>query len=317
VPNTLSFTSEGVWDHYSELPYCDGQVEERCPYHARLRQGLNDLGLTGPLEEALSLLEEGLQQHRQLAELGLSLHWEVDSAGLLVSPRSFLELDWRRAPALLDAELGALTAHRPSIREEWEQLPCLPFSLQLRAEKIGAQALPEGPILLLGDDDFNSLALRRAGFKQEMVVVDIDPRVLAALEGMNLGVDLRQADLREGLPDALRGKFACVITDPPYAFEGISVFLEAARQSLMPAGLLFLSTQPRLLSQPERFPELLEGFALEQSWAGLNRYPFPPPFAQEIGERLSIYGFPPDLSRAILCPPFMYADFYAWRRSKV
>jgi predicted methyltransferase len=71
-------------------------------------------------------------------------------------------------------------------------------------------------------------------------VVDVDPAVVehVALElaGAQFPVRSVQHDVREPLPQSLRGSFDTVVTDPPYTVAGATLFLSRAAEALAGAG---------------------------------------------------------------------------------
>ena len=75
---------------------------------------------------------------------------------------------------------------------------------------------------------------------RELAVVDIDHALLEYLDAVE---GLHFADLRLGLPDALKDRFDLVLTDPPYSPEGIGLF--AAR-----AGAAGEAASPREANDP-------------------------------------------------------------------
>jgi predicted methyltransferase len=116
-----------------------------------------------------------------------------------------------------------------------------------------ADALAGRRILLLGDDDLTSLAIRdvvsafgsRASIAQ-LTVLDLDPAVIAFVEqelaGARFPVSCRQYDAREPLPAEVRRAFDTVVTDPPYTLAAATLFLSRAADALAgPGGNVFLS----------------------------------------------------------------------------
>jgi predicted methyltransferase len=124
-----------------------------------------------------------------------------------------------------------------------------------------AGALEGKTVLLLGDDDLTSLAVKvvseRLGGAPAvggLVVVDVDPAVVSylarRLRGASFRVECVQHDLRDPLPDRLRGVVDTVFVDPPYTKEGAALFLSRAAEALagVPGRDVFLafgSSRPR------------------------------------------------------------------------
>jgi predicted methyltransferase len=116
-----------------------------------------------------------------------------------------------------------------------------------------ADALVGRRILLLGDDDLTSVALRlfieHYGSDttiEQLTVLDIDPALVGflrdALRGAPFPVECVEYDLREPLPPAVRRSFDTVVTDPPYTTPAARLFLSRAADALAAPGTsLFLS----------------------------------------------------------------------------
>ena len=107
-----------------------------------------------------------------------------------------------------------------------------------------AGVLPGGSLLLIGDDDLVSLVLLVVGdilgspLVTRLGVVDISAQILNYIRDFasrsGVTVDAVRHDLREPLPDQLRGQFDAAMTDPPYTVEGARLFLGRAVEGLRP-----------------------------------------------------------------------------------
>jgi N4-bis(aminopropyl)spermidine synthase len=108
-------------------------------------------------------------------------------------------------------------------------------------------ALAGRRVLVLGDDDLTSVAIRlvaehyRFGESiKEVTVVDVDPAVVefcrARLGDAPFPARFLDHDLREPLPPRLVHSFDTVFTDPPYTPEGAELFLSRAAAALSPGG---------------------------------------------------------------------------------
>ncbi|MFX1385206.1 MAG: adenosylmethionine decarboxylase [Promethearchaeota archaeon] len=92
-------------------------------------------------------------------------------------------------------------------------------------------------IIFLGDDDNISLGIGLTKLADEITVVDIDNRVLEFISQSAINLKLENLkvlkhDLRELCPETLMNKYDIVITDPPYTYEGLRLFLKRASQVL-------------------------------------------------------------------------------------
>jgi predicted methyltransferase len=133
------------------------------------------------------------------------------------------------------AELAALADAMPAAKVELDQTHCTVETKLRRVLLLDeAGALSGKRVLVLGDDDLTSLALRayaaRTGRHADVTVLDVDPDLLAFLRGH--GVDAVEHDAREPLPAALAGAYDIVCTDPPYTVAGAELFLSRAAAAL-------------------------------------------------------------------------------------
>lgn len=153
-------------------------------------------------------------------------------------------------PALeaLRSELERLAADAPSADVTLDQAHCTVETKLLRvAYLLETGRLAAGPILFLGDDDLIAPALARAAGgapSASLVAVDVDERLVAFLG--REGVEAHAYDAREPLPGDLCGRFATVVTDPPYTVAGAELFLSRAAAALRGGeGEVLLSFGPK------------------------------------------------------------------------
>jgi predicted methyltransferase len=140
-------------------------------------------------------------------------------------------------------ELRALAELAPAARAELDQCHC---TVETKVRRVLAMyeagALGGRRVVLLGDDDLTSLALKlvverlgRPAALLGLVVVDVDPAVVeflrSVLAGSRFPVDARVHDLREPLPADLGGIADTVFTDPPYTSAGAELFLSRAAEA--------------------------------------------------------------------------------------
>ncbi|WP_416974324.1 GNAT family N-acetyltransferase [Streptomyces sp. 4F14] len=151
-------------------------------------------------------------------------------------------------PDVLDEavrRLRALMAEGPAADLAIDQSHCTPETKVRRVlALLTAGVLPGGSLLLVGDDDLVSLAVAVVGdvlgspIVERVTVVDISPEILGYIQQVagTLGtrVETVEHDLREPLPEQLRGGFDAAMTDPPYTPEGARLFLSRAVEGLRP-----------------------------------------------------------------------------------
>jgi predicted methyltransferase len=149
-----------------------------------------------------------------------------------------------------------------------------------------ADALVGRRILLLGDDDLTSVAVRhlveRFGSEAtvaEVAVVDLDPAIVAfvreQLRGAPFPVRCLEWDLREPLPTGFRRAFDTVVTDPPYTVAAARLFLSRAAEALGENGgdvlFSFGSRRPEAAFHVQQ--TILEaGFAIRRLVRDFNDY---------------------------------------------
>lgn len=149
-----------------------------------------------------------------------------------------------------------------------------------------ADALVGRRILLLGDDDLTSVAIRsfvdRFGSGAtiaKLTVVDLDPAVIGFvrqhLSGAPFPVEYVKQDLRGPLPPGLGRAFDTVVTDPPYTLAAARVFLSRAAEALDgPGGNVFFSfgsRRPEAAFHVQR--TMLElGFVIRRLVRDFNEY---------------------------------------------
>ncbi|MBE7561136.1 bis-aminopropyl spermidine synthase family protein [bacterium] len=186
-------------------------------------------------------------------------------------------------------DLAPAFQRRPSVDPALDQSHGTLETALRRAAYLLSQGLLLGKrLLVLGDDDFTSLAAAALAGKvaptqtslTSIQVLEIDERYLSLLredaERRGLSLETQLYDAREPLPDALHRRADVFITDPPYTLEGLSLFLSRGLH-----GLDRSQTRDVLLSYPQRPPiqnwelqyAMLElGLSILRVFPGFNRY---------------------------------------------
>jgi hypothetical protein len=84
-------------------------------------------------------------------------------------------------------------------------------------------------IIFLGDDDLTSIATGLLRASREIMVIDVDDRLLNLIRDISrqegLNIECVHHDLRDPLPSELMNRYDVVFTDPPYTVEGLKLFL--------------------------------------------------------------------------------------------
>lgn len=176
----------------------------------------------------------------------------------------YKSIDVKGHQALLDGETDQVLAlykswcqGRPEADVKIDQAHCSQETSVRRALlALKGKCLVGKNVVCVGDDDLVCLALAsiiktlfpgERQTKTRIHVLDVDPRLIAFIEGVanchDLPIQCHQGDLRQGLPEALEGLGDCFFTDPPYTLQGLDLFLSRGISTLKPLqGLpIFLS----------------------------------------------------------------------------
>lgn len=176
--------------------------------------------------------------------------------------------------------------------------------------------LRDRTLLCVGDHDLTSVALTLVCPGARAQVVDIDERVLAHIDALaaDLGLAVRThaADLRLGLPPAVRGGADVVFTDPPYTPDGVELFVRRGVEGMADPrrGRVLVAygaseTTPRLAAATQARLVRMD-LLLEAVWPDFNRYHG----AESIGAASDLYVLRP-LARALPAPSGEVARVYS------
>jgi len=133
--------------------------------------------------------------------------------------------------------LSSLIEAAPPRRQRFDHVAATPDTCLRRARFLASRYWLSGArVVFLGDHDLTSLALALLRTGARTSVVDVDDELLeyiaGAAERHGVEVDCLFADLRLGLPPALRESADLVFTDPPYTPEGVRLFAGRGCQAL-------------------------------------------------------------------------------------
>jgi predicted methyltransferase len=174
----------------------------------------------------------------------------------------------------------------PTVRVELDQCHCTVETKLRRVLALHeADALIGRRILLLGDDDLISLAIRsvvrRFGSRKtvaQLTMLDVDPKVVRfarrELAGAPFPAACIEHDLRDSLPARLAASFDTVLADPPYTVAGARLFLSRAADALRPGGTVLFSFGSRRAEttfQVQRDVTRM-GFAVQSLAVDFNQY---------------------------------------------
>ncbi|MBX9391252.1 bis-aminopropyl spermidine synthase family protein [Streptomonospora halotolerans] len=230
-----------------------------------------------------------------LEALGEEAEWDSRGRVRLRSPRAYARYARPAAPDPLGpalaggaasaaaAEIARLVEAAPPPLTDLDHVTATPRTALRRAAFLGENyALAGARLLCVGDHDLTSLAATLVNPGLEAVVVDIDERILAYIDdaAARLGLPVRChfADLRLGLPAAVRGTCDLAFTDPPYTPEGVELFLRRALEGLAQPqrGRVLLAygaseTTPALAAKVQQRLARL-GLVTEALWPEFHRY---------------------------------------------
>ena len=136
------------------------------------------------------------------------------------------------------SKLDEVLADRPPPIWQLDHVPATVETVWRRATYMyNTFYLHDATVLMVGDRDMTSIALALISPSTDVVVVDIDERILSYIHATRHRLALRVrpvfSDLRITLPRSLQKRCHLAFTDPPYTGEGLRLFLQRAVQSLV------------------------------------------------------------------------------------
>ncbi len=142
---------------------------------------------------------------------------------------------------VLAATMAEIAAGLPAPAYDLDHVPARPATMAARAGYFAERyALAGATVLCVGDHDLTSVAIALTEPSSEVLVVDIDQRILGYIEQVaaerGLPITTAFADLRLGLPASFAGAADLVFTDPPYTPDGVGLFLTRGLQGLRRSG---------------------------------------------------------------------------------
>lgn len=126
---------------------------------------------------------------------------------------------------------------RQSPLREYDQFAATPETVLRRASLLSHFAdINNKRLLFLGDDDFTSIVVAMIDQPSEVVVLDIDDRILEKIKSISdkhsLNIKIIKHDLKNVLPKDFLNRFDVVFTDPPYTAGGIRLFVSRSISAL-------------------------------------------------------------------------------------
>jgi hypothetical protein len=192
------------------------------------------------------LVEATAVPHRRVLEVLRRLGFEASGDESGVGPaqrdelRRLLGCDEYPGPDRLDLLAGTIAevaASLPAPVWSLDHVPATHATIAGRARYLASRyTLAGSHLVCLGDHDLTAVATKLLVPEATVSVVDVDERLLEYLDSVSdrlgLGLRLYAADLRLGLPRALRQAADVIFTDPPYSVEGVDLFVRRGVEAL-------------------------------------------------------------------------------------
>lgn len=225
----LRLINSGVTSPYHLIPFQDGTLPQF--YEAML--GIQKHGWANSADDAqLSLTESGKAVVQK---------WTSDVSDLTC--QTCIGRGYALTPkqkTLLD-KYSSILKDRPKSAIEYDQTPITEVDMLVRVGFMDQRGdIANKSILCMGDADLISIAIGLLGIAKEVVVIDVDARVIDFVNKVgkehNLNIRAQRFDVRNGFPAELKDKFDVFVTDPVETLEGIKLFLSHGTVSLKGEG---------------------------------------------------------------------------------
>ena len=183
-----------------------------------------------------------------LTEKGRKLAENIFSASKNSEITYGSELKTRASPKKVIQELQK-TYKKFSPRKELDQAPLLPASATAKI----AYAIKRGDvdgkrIVCIGDDDFLSIILAITGKPKEILVLDVDPKVLKIIRDFSkkskIKIKVLKRDLRKPIPQKLKGKYDTAFFWSSDTEIGFSLFASRSIELLNKRGVIYANITP-------------------------------------------------------------------------
>ncbi|AXI24728.1 putative methyltransferase [Methanofervidicoccus sp. A16] len=168
---------------------------------------------------------------------------------------------------------------RPTVNTRIDQSHATPETAVYRAAIMADRGDLEGKrVLFIGDDDLTSIPSAMTGFPEEVVVMDIDERLLNLIDKISkregLNIETVKQDFREELDKKYWGRFDTVFTDPPYTLDGLKLFLSRGVEGLGDKGVLYLAFSHKPIEEYLEVQRIVNSmnFAIYELIPGFNIY---------------------------------------------
>ena len=170
---------------------------------------------------------------------------------------------------------------RPTVNTSIDQSFATPETAVYRAAFMADRGDLEGKkILFVGDDDLTSIPTAMSGLCDEVVVMDIDERLLNLINNISekegLNIKTIKQDFRNPIKNEYMGAFDTVFTDPPYTLDGLKLFLSRGVEGLGEGkdGTLYLAFSHKPIDEYLELQKIINsmGFVIYELIPGFNTY---------------------------------------------
>lgn len=178
-----------------------------------------------------------------------------------------------------DEEFADIASIRLSPRIDLLQFPVSTTDLARRVRFVlSNDNLSDARIVVIGDDDFVSLALCEVANPREVLVIEVDPRIVSTIEDSarirKLPITVIQFDIREANdPEKLQplealDSFNIFLTDPPFTRSGLTWFSYLGMKLVSGKGVGYIAV-PTSRFEPWTYPltHSLQRFVLSNGFA--------------------------------------------------
>ena len=138
-------------------------------------------------------------------------------------------------------EFLKVTSSRPYPIPEFDQGIIAPCDLAHKALFMEERGdLVDKKILILGDDDLFSIYLGLLGKAKEVVVLEIDERIVEFIKKISqergMGIKTVTFNLANPLPESLKEKFHVFVSEPPESLAGLKEFIKRGAEGIREGG---------------------------------------------------------------------------------
>lgn len=148
---------------------------------------------------------------------------------------------------------AVIQAHgnRRLFRYDLCQTPLLPESVCRKASLISRMCSERDAVLLVGDDDFMSIALASLGHPVTVVEVDkhLNDVILEQSRRLGLDVEVVTADITQPNKELMRRSFSVIVSEPVSMETPMKAFLSRCISAATPNSLIAVSVEPRFSSR--------------------------------------------------------------------